>query len=119
MAVAGVAVALGIAERGGGEAVEIEGRAGGEFGGLEIERFAARQIGPERPLVAERQVGQAGGVERVEENDRPERQESRRAAAEPGRRGYAAQHAGLKRLLDGFFRNPREEGGLADGQVGG
>ena len=69
--------------------------------------------------MAERQVGQIGGFERVEKNYRPERQESCRAAAETGRRGHGRQHAGLKRLLDSFFRNPREEGGFADGQVGG
>lgn len=119
VAVAGIAVAFGVAERGGGEAFEVEDRPGGELDRLERAGLEGRQLVPERPLVAQRQVREIGRVERVEVGHRPDRQEPRRAAAEPGRRGHGRQNASLQRLLHRLFRDPREEGGLADGQVGG
>ena len=91
VAVAGVAVPFGVAERGGGEALEVEGSTWGELDRLERARLEGRQLVPERPLVAQRQVREVGGVERVEEGHRPDRQEPRRAAAEPGRRGLGPE----------------------------
>ena len=113
-----VAVALGVAERGGGEAVEVEGRAGGEFGGLEIERFAAHQIRPEGPLVAERQVGQIGRL-RARGKETTARSGRNRVAPPRNRAGAAtaASTPASSAFSTVFFRNP-PRGGRSRGRSG-